>query len=157
MRFSSLAMNTSSSCAASAAGRVAVITGANIGIGYFIALQLGMSGLFQHIILGCRDTNRGQAALARMQPHFPPFVQASYLSLTLGNHDSHVAFREQLETYLVQQHQGDKNNNSNSDEFLPQVDVLVNNAAMAFKGSDPTPFAQPVSYTHLTLPTNREV
>jgi NAD(P)-dependent dehydrogenase (short-subunit alcohol dehydrogenase family) len=35
--------------------RIAVVTGANKGIGFYIALQLGLSGQFSHIILGCRD------------------------------------------------------------------------------------------------------
>ena len=35
--------------------RIAVVTGANKGIGFYIALELGLSGLFTHIILGCRD------------------------------------------------------------------------------------------------------
>jgi carbonyl reductase 1 len=107
-------------------GRVAVVTGSNKGIGYFIALQLGLSGLFEHIILACRDPARGQAALASMKPLLPSNVKASFVPVTIGDHQSHVAFREELESLLS----------------TDKVDVLVNNAAIAFKGSDPTPFAQ---------------
>ena len=124
----------SASCAA---GRVAVVTGANKGIGYFIALQLGLSGLFEHVILGCRDLSRGQAALARMQPLLPSSVRASVLPLTIGDHDSHVQFREQLQAMLA-----GNNDNTSKDGEIAKVDVLVNNAGIAFKGADPTPFAQ---------------
>lgn len=108
----------------SASGRVAVVTGANKGIGYFIALQLGLSGLFEHIILGCRDASRAQTALDSMKPLLPSTVKASFVPLTIGDHQSHVSFREELQS-----------------QSLDAVDVLVNNAAIAFKGSDPTPFA----------------
>ena len=115
------------------AGRVAVVSGANKGIGFFIALQLGLSGLFEHVILGCRDMSRGQAALSSLQPLLPSSVQASVIPLTLGDHDSHVRFKEQLESLLV----GNSYKGSGA-----KVDVLVNNAAIAFKGADPTPFTQ---------------
>ena len=36
-------------------GRVAVVTGANKGIGYCIAQSLVQSGLFGSVILACRD------------------------------------------------------------------------------------------------------
>ena len=103
-------------------GRVAVVTGANKGIGYFIALQLGLSGLFQQILLGCRDVNRGREAVASLQAQLPSTVKVSSYPFVLGDVDSHSAFVKKME-----------------DDF-GKVDCLVNNAAMAFKGSDPTPF-----------------
>jgi carbonyl reductase 1 len=116
-------------------GRVAVITGANKGIGYFIALQLGLSGLFQHILLGCRDTTRAASAVASIQAQLlaaasltgdssSTAVQVSSLPLTLGDAASHEAFVKSIQ------------------ETYGKVDVLVNNAAMAYKGADPTPFQQ---------------
>ena len=103
-------------------GRVAVVTGSNKGIGYFIALQLGLSGLFQDIILGCRDVNRGNEAMASLQARLPSTVKVSSYPFTLGNVESHNTFVKRME-----------------DDF-GKVDCLVNNAAMAFKGADPTPF-----------------
>ena len=47
--------------------RVAVVTGANKGIGYFIALQLAVSGIFTDVIIGCRDSSRGAIASEEIQ------------------------------------------------------------------------------------------
>jgi carbonyl reductase 1 len=106
--------------------RIAVVTGANKGIGYFIALQLGLSGLFSDIILGCRDSTRGATAMKEIQEKIN---ESSYnakihsLPLVIGNDQSQTEFCERLEK-----------------EFGGAVDVLVNNAGFAYKGSDPTPF-----------------
>lgn len=116
------------STASTTCGRVAVVTGANKGIGYFIALQLGLSGLFEHVILGCRDATRGQAAVDSIQQQLSSTAsstKASFLPVEIGNPDSHTRFRQLLE-----------------ENFGGQLDVLVNNAALAFKGADPTPFEQ---------------
>ncbi|GAA3758570.1 oxidoreductase [Salinactinospora qingdaonensis] len=45
-------------------GRVAVVTGANSGIGYVTARELARYGA--HTILACRDKQRGEAALERL-------------------------------------------------------------------------------------------
>jgi NAD(P)-dependent dehydrogenase (short-subunit alcohol dehydrogenase family) len=45
-----------------AAGRVAVVTGANKGIGYHIAQQLAASAQFGRVVVACRDPGRGRAA-----------------------------------------------------------------------------------------------
>mmetsp|Transcript_7145 Transcript_7145/g.11866 ORF Transcript_7145/g.11866 Transcript_7145/m.11866 type:complete len:307 (+) Transcript_7145:87-1007(+) len=133
---------SAASSAASAAGRVAVVTGANKGIGYFIALQLGLSGRFEHIILGCRDASRGQAALASMQPLLPSSVKAFVLPLTIGDHESHATFRQKLEALLGNGTCISDDGPNTSTTGNAKVDVLVNNGAIAFKGRDPTPFAQ---------------
>jgi len=53
----------------SQAGRRALITGANSGIGYYAALELARKGA--HVLLGCRDRAKGDAALARLRVAVP--------------------------------------------------------------------------------------
>ncbi len=103
-------------------GRIAVVTGSNKGIGYFIALQLGCSGLFEHIILACRDQVGSNDAADSIRQHLPPNVFVQSESLTIGDQSSHSSFVQKIE------------------ETFGKVDCLVNNAGFAFKGSDPTPF-----------------
>ncbi|MFI7641556.1 oxidoreductase [Nonomuraea sp. NPDC049400] len=50
-------------------GRVAVVTGANSGIGYVTARELARRGA--HVVLACRDLERGDAALIRMRGEVP--------------------------------------------------------------------------------------
>lgn len=102
-------------------GRVAVVTGANKGIGYFIALQLGLSGLFSNLLLACRDANRAEQALASLQKQLPN-VKVSSAPLILGDSESHTQFAKHVE------------------ESFGKIDVLVNNAGFAYKNADPTPF-----------------
>ena len=53
----------------SQAGRRALITGANSGIGYHAALELARKGA--HVLLGCRNQSKGDAALARVRAEAP--------------------------------------------------------------------------------------
>lgn len=103
-------------------GRVAVITGSNKGIGYHIAKQLAVCGLFQHIILACRDTALGSGAGERLLSTTTSQIHVE--KLDLGDIKSHSAFARRIE------------------ENFGKIDCLVNNAAIAFKNADPTPFAQ---------------
>ena len=54
------------------AGRRALITGANSGIGYYAALELARKGA--HVLLGCRNRAKGNAALARLSAEVPDAV-----------------------------------------------------------------------------------
>ena len=51
------------------AGRTAIVTGANSGLGYHTALELARHGA--HVVLACRDTERGGAALRRLADAVP--------------------------------------------------------------------------------------
>lgn len=115
--------------------RIAVVTGGNKGIGYFIALHLGLSGLFSKIILGCRDPQRGLAAANELQLKMQGSSDTmfQYVRLTIGDSESHSNFCQQME------------------QEFGKVDVLVNNAGFAYKGSDPTPFKE---QTQKTLEVN---
>jgi NAD(P)-dependent dehydrogenase (short-subunit alcohol dehydrogenase family) len=53
----------------SLAGKRILITGANSGIGYHAALKLARKGA--HVMLACRDRQRGEAALALLQGESP--------------------------------------------------------------------------------------
>lgn len=53
----------------SQAGRTALVTGANSGIGYQAALELARHGA--HVLLGCRNAAKGRAALDRLLREAP--------------------------------------------------------------------------------------
>ena len=95
---------------------------------YLSALHLATSGLFSYVLLGCRDSTRGQQAvadiLARGKGKIAPTTEIKYLPLTVGDEASHEQFRQAVE-----------------DQY-GKLDCLVNNAGFAFKGADPTPFVQ---------------
>ena len=83
--------------------RVAVVTGANKGVGYHIAKSLIASKLLGTVILACRDANRGKAAAQELG--------GVYMPLVVGDEASANSFASELrKTY-------------------GRLDVLVNNAA----------------------------
>jgi NAD(P)-dependent dehydrogenase (short-subunit alcohol dehydrogenase family) len=90
-------------------GRAAVVTGANSGIGYHTALELGRAGAA--VVVACRDPERANEALTRLRTEAP---QASFRveSLDLANLASVRAFAER---FLAS---GDA------------LDILVNNAGV---------------------------
>jgi NAD(P)-dependent dehydrogenase (short-subunit alcohol dehydrogenase family) len=53
----------------SQSGKIALVTGANSGIGYQAALELARHGA--HVLLGARDAAKGQAALERLRQEAP--------------------------------------------------------------------------------------
>lgn len=90
-------------------GRCALITGANSGIGYHTALELGRKGA--HILLASRDRARGEAALSRLYREAP----GSSAELVLLDLASLAAVRESA-ARLLQRGQ--------------PLDLLINNAGV---------------------------
>ncbi|XP_076975033.1 carbonyl reductase [NADPH] 1 [Tamandua tetradactyla] len=109
--------------------RVALVTGANKGIGFAIARDLcrQFSG---DVVLTARDAARGRAAVQQLQAEglSPRFHQ-----LDIDDLQSIRALRD----FLRKEYGG--------------LDVLVNNAGIAFKTVDPTPFH---IQAEVTLKTN---
>ncbi|XP_044522809.1 carbonyl reductase [NADPH] 1-like [Gracilinanus agilis] len=109
--------------------RVAVVTGSNKGIGFAIVRDLcqKFSG---DVILTSRDTTRGQAALKKLQEEG---LNPIFHQLDIDDPQSIQTLRD----FLKERYGG--------------VDVLVNNAGIAFKVADTTPF--PIQ-AEVTMKTN---
>ena len=73
----------------SQAGRRVLITGANSGIGFYAAAELAHNGA--HVLIGCRDQSKGDAALARMRA-LDPRANAEVVVLDLASLESVRAF-----------------------------------------------------------------
>ena len=93
--------------------RIALVTGANKGIGFETARQLGAQGLT--VLLGARSTERGEQATADLQAegHNVHFV---HLDVTNSDH-IHAATQHIADTY-------------------GRLDVLVNNAGVQIESDD---------------------
>ena len=74
-------------------GKTMLVTGANSGIGYQAALALARQGA--HVLLGCRDAGKGQAALQQLQREAPG-ASAEVRLLDLASLASVRALAEQL-------------------------------------------------------------
>ena len=107
--------------------KIAIVTGSNQGIGYFIAHQVAQSNDFATVILACRRMDAGANAANEIQ---------SATSSTSSFRCNVVAMELDISS--------DKSINNFASAFVStygnRLDVLVNNAAIAFKGNDPTPF-----------------
>ena len=75
----------------SSEGQTAIVTGANSGLGYQTAKQLAAHG--SHVIMACRDADRGKAALAKLRSEVPE-ANAEVRPLDLANLASVQAFAE---------------------------------------------------------------
>lgn len=88
-------------------GRVAVVTGANSGLGYVTACELARHGA--RVVLGCRSEQRGKAALTRLLSEVPE-ARAEFRALDLADLKSVRTFTEELPA--------------------DRLDLLINNAGL---------------------------
>lgn len=96
-------------------GKIALITGANKGIGLEIARQLGEQGIT--VLLGVRDENRGREAAEKLQAEN---INAHVVQLDVTNQDTIDAAVNHIES-----------------EF-GRLDILVNNAGIAIDSVPPS-------------------
>lgn len=104
--------------------KIGVVTGANKGIGLEIAKKLGAAGV--RTILACRDEALGSKAVEDLKSIG---YDVEFRRLDISSSASIATFVEGVT------------------RDYPSIDILVNNAAIAFKGSDPTPFTKQASPT----------
>ena len=90
-------------------GVTAVVTGANSGLGWHTALELARRGA--RVVLGCRDTVRGEEALGQLRVQLPGSA-AELRRLDLSSLDSVREFAEQVRA------------------AHPRLGLLVNNAGV---------------------------
>jgi NAD(P)-dependent dehydrogenase (short-subunit alcohol dehydrogenase family) len=90
-------------------GRVAVVTGANSGLGYEIAK--GLVDLGAEVVMACRSTDRGESARRDLEREVPG-ASVSVLDLDLADLESVAAFADAF------------------GEAHDELDVLVNNAGV---------------------------
>jgi len=90
-------------------GRIAVVTGANTGIGFETARMLAQKGA--HVVLACRTPEKGEAAALRIAAT-RPVGSATFAPLDLSDLDSVAAFASAIAA------------------AHPRLDLLVNNAGV---------------------------
>ncbi len=106
---------------------VSVVTGANKGIGFEIAR--GLLRPNSCIIVACRNVDLGIKARDILAEGKPDDCEIVFHELDISNPQSIVSFVAAIT------------------RAYGKVDLLVNNAAIAFKNSDPTPFKDQASPT----------
>ena len=109
--------------------KVALVTGGNKGIGFQIAKHLGAHGYNVKTIIGCRNVDLGEAAAKELQSAGCDVV---FRQMDICDPSSIERVRASVE------------------EEYGHLDILVNNAAIAFKDSDPTPFREQARPTIMT-------
>jgi NAD(P)-dependent dehydrogenase (short-subunit alcohol dehydrogenase family) len=90
-------------------GRVAVVTGANSGLGYITALELARNGA--RVVLACRDDVRGKEAIARLIAAVPT-ADVELRALDMADLSSIRSFADGIQA------------------SYPAVDLLINNAGV---------------------------
>lgn len=110
--------------------KVALITGANKGIGFETARQLGAQGVT--ILVGARDEQRGTEAAAKLQSEG---VDAHFIQLNVTDTATHANAAKFIE------------------EKFGQLDILINNAGVLMDYGVPIS-AAPVANWRTTFETN---
>ena len=110
--------------------RIALVTGANKGIGLEVARQLGKAG--HHVLLGARDEARGRAAAKTLQDEG---IDVRFVTIDLSNSASIGAAAADIEA-----NEG-------------RIDILVNNAGVAIQG-DGLPGSTDLDVVRRTFETN---
>src|SRR5579863_6207701 len=90
------------------AKKIALITGANKGLGFEMARQLGQAGV--KVILAARDPEKGEAAAAKLRKEG---LDADFLKLDVTRVDDHAAAAAFLEKHFG------------------RLDILINNAGIS--------------------------
>lgn len=106
--------------------RVAVVTGSNKGIGLSV-VKLLVPKFTGDVILTARDVGRGEAAVKELETKYG--LKAKFHQLDIENVASITALRDHLK------------------KTYGGLDVLINNAGMAYKDKDPTPFSEQAQNT----------
>lgn len=111
--------------------RIALITGANKGIGFETARQLGQQGI--RVLIGARDESRGAAAVEKLRKEK---IDAQFLALDVTNKKSLAAAAAHVE------------------RDFGRLDILVNNAGILKSGQDGLPGVTPEAVLRETFETN---
>jgi retinol dehydrogenase-12 len=106
-----MAASTPGAAAVSLSGRVALVTGANSGIGRVTAVELALRGY--HVFLACRDAGKTAEVLDEIAQRSGGTARAEFIALDLGDLDS---VRQCAQAFNARQ--------------LP-LHLLVNNAGLA--------------------------
>jgi NAD(P)-dependent dehydrogenase (short-subunit alcohol dehydrogenase family) len=110
------------------AGKVAVVTGANSGLGWHTTAGLAAKGA--HVVMACRDKVKTQAAIAGIKA-LTPQASLEFMALDLANLASIGSFAESFK------------------RAHPRLDLLVNNAGVMF-----LPFRETADGFEMQMGTN---
>jgi NAD(P)-dependent dehydrogenase (short-subunit alcohol dehydrogenase family) len=113
------------------AQRLALITGANKGIGFETAKQLGRQGIT--VLVGARDQKRGEESAEALRKER---IDARFIRIDVADHHSVATAAEQVA------------------RDFGRLDILVNNAGVIASGKDGPPSTTPDDILRQTFDTN---